>query len=59
MSVFEAGMLILGMAVAFIVSIFVIKLFIRFIRRISFKGFGYYRIALGAAVLIAAAAGLI
>lgn len=56
---FEAGMLILGMVVAFVVSLFVIKWFVRLIKRITFTGFGYYRIALGAVVLIAAAAGLI
>jgi undecaprenyl-diphosphatase len=48
----EAGYLILGMAVAFFVSIFAIKFLLRYIRKHDFKVFGWYRIALGALVLL-------
>lgn len=44
--------LILGMAVAFVVSVFTIRFLMDYIRRHDFKIFGWYRIALGAAVLI-------
>lgn len=40
-----------GMVVAFVVSIAVIKLLLGYIRRHSFTVFGWYRIALGCAVL--------
>lgn len=48
----EWGVLLTGFIVAFIVSIFVIKFFINFIKRHDFKSFGYYRILLGMLVLI-------
>ncbi len=41
-----------GMITAFIVSVIVIKFLLSFIRRNSFKSFGYYRIALGVVVLL-------
>ncbi len=41
-----------GMITAFIVSIIVIKFLLAFIRRNSFKSFGYYRIILGIVVLL-------
>lgn len=41
-----------GMIVAFIVSMIVIKFLLDFVRKNSFKPFGYYRIILGIAVLI-------
>lgn len=41
-----------GMITAFIVSVIVIKFLLSFIRRNSFKSFGYYRIVLGVAVLL-------
>lgn len=44
--------LVLGMAVAFVVSVFTIRFLMDYIRRHDFKIFGWYRIALGAAVLI-------
>ena len=44
--------LIFGMAVAFIVAVLTISFLMRYIRRNDFKLFGYYRIVLGAVVLI-------
>ena len=44
--------LITGMLVAFIVSLFVIKFLMSYIRKHDFKVFGYYRIALGVVVLL-------
>lgn len=44
--------LVVGMVVAFLVSIFAIKFLLRFIRRNDFKAFGIYRIVLGILVLI-------
>jgi undecaprenyl-diphosphatase len=51
--------LVLGMAVSFIVSMFVIKALMNFVAKHDFKVFGYYRIVLGAAVIAAAAFGVI
>ncbi len=47
----EVGLLVLGMAVAFVVSLFVIRFLMSYIRNHDFKVFGWYRIALGALVL--------
>lgn len=44
--------LILGMVVAFAVSVYAIKFLMGYIRQHDFKFFGYYRIALGAIVLL-------
>ncbi len=44
--------LLLGMAVAFIVSVFAIKFLMGYIRKRDFKGFGYYRIALGILLIL-------
>lgn len=44
--------LILGMAVAYIVSIFVIKFLMSYIKRRDFQIFGWYRIALGLVVIL-------
>ena len=44
--------LIVGMLVAFIVSLFVIRFLMGYIRKHDFKVFGYYRIALGALVIL-------
>ncbi len=46
------GLLLLGMAVAFAVSLYCINFLMRYIRRNSFAIFGYYRIVLGVIVLI-------
>ncbi len=45
--------LIIGMIVAFAVSLFVIKFLMDYVRKHDFKVFGYYRIALGLIVIIA------
>lgn len=44
----EAAVLIVGCAVAFIVSLFIIKFLLGFIKKHDFKVFGWYRIILGA-----------
>ena len=44
--------LLVGMLVAFVVSIFCIKFLMSYIRKHDFKVFGWYRIFLGALVLI-------
>ncbi len=48
----EAGLLILGMAVSFVVSIFAIKFLMKYIKNHDFKVFGYYRIVLGVIVFL-------
>ncbi len=47
----EMIVLLVGMAVAFVVSVFVIKFLMDYIRKHDFKVFGWYRIVLGAVVL--------
>ena len=51
-SVLEFFEMIFGMVVAFIVSIFVIRFLMGYIKKNSFKFFGLYRIALGVIVII-------
>lgn len=48
----EVGLLLVGMAVAFLVSLVVIRFLMEFVRRHSFEPFGWYRIGLGAVVLV-------
>lgn len=48
----EAAILAVGMIVAFVVSVFVIKFLMDYIKKHDFKVFGWYRIILGAAVII-------
>ena len=48
----EWGLLIVGMLVAYIVSMMAVKFLVNYVRRHDFKVFGYYRIILGAIVLI-------
>ena len=48
----EVGLLVLGMVVAFIVSIFAIKFLMSYIKKHDFKAFGWYRIVLGILVLL-------
>lgn len=48
----EVGLLLVGMAVAFLVSLVVIRFLMEFVRRHSFEPFGWYRIGLGAMVLL-------
>lgn len=51
-SLVEFFILIIGMLVALIVSIFVIRFLMSYIKKHDFKVFGWYRIVLGAIVLI-------
>ena len=48
----EIGVLIVGTVTAFVVSLVAIRFLMDFVRRHSFAAFGWYRIALGAAVLV-------
>ena len=48
----ELGILLTGMAVSFLVFVFVIRFLMGYIKKHDFKVFGWYRIALGAAVLL-------
>jgi undecaprenyl-diphosphatase len=48
----EIALLLIGLVVSFVVSLFVIKFLMDFVKRHDFKIFGYYRIGLGALVLI-------
>ncbi len=48
----EAMILIAGMIAAFFVSVFVIRFLMGYIKKHDFKVFGWYRIVLGAAVLL-------
>lgn len=50
--------LIIGNIVAFIVAILAIKFFIDFLSRHGFKAFGYYRIIVGAAIIIMSLCGI-
>jgi undecaprenyl-diphosphatase len=47
----DAGILLIGNVVAFIVAIIAIKGFIGFVTKYGFKVFGWYRIIVGAAIL--------
>lgn len=49
---FELVVLIVGMVVAFIVSIFAIKFLMGYIKKHDFKVFGWYRIILGCILLV-------
>ncbi|MBQ7878231.1 MAG: undecaprenyl-diphosphate phosphatase [Bacteroidaceae bacterium] len=46
------GTLLLGNAVAFVVAMLAIKFFISFVTKYGFKAFGWYRIIIGAAILV-------
>ncbi len=48
----EIGLLLIGIVVSFLVSFYVIKFLMDFVKRHDFKIFGYYRIGLGTLVLI-------
>lgn len=48
----EAALLVTGMLVAFVVSVFVIKFLMDYIKKHDFKVFGWYRIALGILVIV-------
>ncbi len=47
----EWGLLLVGMAVAYIVSMAAVKFLTDYVRKHDFKAFGYYRIILGIAVI--------
>jgi len=51
-SIYEVVFLLVGCVVAFFVSLFAIKFLLNYIKRNNFKAFGYYRIVLGAIVLV-------
>lgn len=48
----KIGMLVVGMLVAFVVSVFAIKFLMGYIKKHDFKVFGWYRIVLGILVLL-------
>ncbi|MDD4715606.1 MAG: undecaprenyl-diphosphate phosphatase [Oscillospiraceae bacterium] len=48
----EAAVLLTGMIVAFVVSIFAIKFLMNYIKKHDFKAFGWYRIVLGVIVAL-------
>lgn len=48
----QIGLLLVGCFVSFIVAMLAIKFFIGIVSRYGFRGFGYYRIALGVVILI-------
>jgi undecaprenyl-diphosphatase len=47
----EWGILLIGMATAFLVSLFIIRFLMNYVRKHDFKVFGWYRIILGIIVL--------
>lgn len=53
----NAGTLIIGNVVAFIVAMLAIKFFINFVTKYGFKAFGWYRIIIGGIILIMMIAG--
>lgn len=55
----ELGMLILGMVVAFVVSVFVIRFLMEYIKKHDFQIFGWYRIVLGVLVIALGLGGVI
>lgn len=55
----ELIVLLVGSVVSFVVSIFILKFLINYVKKHDFQVFGYYRIVLGAIVLLCGAAGLI
>lgn len=54
----EIHLLILGNVLAFVVAMFAIKTFIAYLTKHGFKVFGYYRIAVGLAIIIMALLGV-
>lgn len=55
----EAAILIVGMLVAFIVSVFVIRFLMDYIKKHDFQVFGWYRIILGMVVILFNICGII
>ena len=52
------GVLLIGNVVAFIVALLAIKFFISYVTKDGFKAFGYYRIIVGAAIIIMGLCGI-
>ena len=50
--------LIIGSAVAFVVAIMAIKFFINYVTKYGFAAFGWYRIIVGAAIIICMLCGI-
>ena len=48
----ELSLLLIGTVVAFVVSIFILKFLLNYIKKHDFKVFGWYRIVLGIIVLL-------
>lgn len=48
----ELALLVVGMVVSFVVSVFVLRFLMGYIKKHDFKVFGWYRIALGVVVLL-------
>ena len=48
----QTTMLVLGSVVSFVVSIIAIKFLMNYIKKNDFKAFGWYRIILGAIIII-------
>ena len=48
----QVAVMLIGTVTAFIVSVFVIRFLMSYIRKHDFKVFGYYRIVLGILVLL-------
>lgn len=59
LSSFEITCLVVGMLVAFAVSVFTIKFLLSYIKKHDFKVFGYYRIILGIIVILCGVFGII
>lgn len=55
----EIVILVTGMVIAFVVSLFVIQFLLGYIKKHDFKVFGYYRIILGIVVLVCGIAGVV
>ena len=51
-SAHELKLLALGNAIAFVVALFAIRSFINFLSKFGFRVFGYYRIAVGLAIIL-------
>jgi undecaprenyl-diphosphatase len=52
-------MFAIGLVTAFVSALFVIRILIRFVANHTFKGFAWYRIALGAVLLVAMQMGVL
>ena len=48
----QVGLIVVGMAVAFAISMVVVRFFLKLLKKHTFTGFGYYRIGLGTLLLI-------